>query len=196
MKIKQILLTVVSMFAVAGSAPAAGQPQLVIRDALGTVVGPVLRQANEACARYGLGDASLLWVAAPVPGTMVRLLLAENGPWDTKDLAPLLFESDDCSGAPLMTEPVEADAVRDAVIFDTRVYWPEGAGEKRVIRSKASLVRNPEDCRASLVAPQVCCSGLGTGASRLTAPAVSLPLVELHLSPPFRVEQDPGLTQN
>jgi hypothetical protein len=187
MKSFQIVVAVVWLLAGSGLAPAAGPARYVVRDAGGSTLGPVVRDATEANARYGLADASLVWLAMPVAGSNVRLLVGSDGPWDTKGITPLLFESDDCSGAPLMSQ-VDDAALRDAIVFDIRIYWPEGPGERHVIHSRASLVREPEECGAALTSPQVCCTPLAAGTIHVAAPAVSLPLVDLRLTPPLRVE--------
>jgi hypothetical protein len=158
----------------------AAPPELVVVDGTGTVIGPVVP---------GPAESPLLWVAHTIEGVPVKLLLGENGPWDTKTRQPLLYESSDCSGTATIDVPKEPDAVRDAVIFGTEVFWPAGEGSDRSIRSAAWLVRNAEDCTAALVGPTLCCTALPKAQVIRTAPATGIALASLRLNVPFRVEQ-------
>ena len=99
------------------------------------------------------------------------------------------YESDDCSGPALLDAPPEVDGYAAAVIFDTGVFWPAGLGASRVVRSKATLVQEPTDCTDMLVAPQLCCAAVAGGETRLTAPVTGVPIADLHLRIPFRLEQ-------
>jgi hypothetical protein len=74
------------------------------------------------------------------------------------------------------------------VIFDTELYWADGPGARRVVRSRASLVRSPEDCGDALVAPKVCCATLAHGETVLAAPVTGDSLASIGLRPPFRVD--------
>ena len=185
----KMMLAVLAVAVWTAPARAATTPTYVVRDALGSIVGPVV---GDASGLPGLSDDSLLWVSRPVAGTPLRLLVGENGPWDTKGLAPLLYESNDCSGTPLMETPATPTDARGALVFDTYVYWPEGPGAPHTIRSQATFVSTPDDCTAKIVAPRVCCSALGSASTRASAPVVSLPLANLQLSPPFRVDPTPA----
>ena len=158
----------------------AAQNELVVVDGTGAVIGPVVPGPDD--------NAQLLWVVHPIAGVPVKLLVSENGPWDTKTRQPLLYESTDCSGTATIDVPGDPQAARDAVIFATVVFWPEGVGTDRTIRSAAWLVRNPEDCTAALVADTVCCAALPKPQVLRTAPASGVALASLSLSTPFRVE--------
>lgn len=178
----------VLLAALASSPAKAGEPP-VLRDSAGEVVGTVIGKASDAEAAMGIVEETLVWVAHPMPGVPVRLLVGENGPWDTKGVEPLLYESDDCSGVPLVDTPAEADQVRPAVIFGTEVFWGESAGAPRVIRSRATLVRDPDDCAADSVAPQVCCTAVESGETRTVAPVTGAALTSFRLQPPFRLDE-------
>src|SRR5262245_2352066 len=91
----------------------------------------------------------------------ILLLVGDDALSEAKELVPLFYESDDCSGSALLDAPPEADGHAAAVIFDTGVFWPAGRGASRVIRSKGTLVRKSTDCTAVLVAPQLCCAAVG-----------------------------------
>lgn len=173
----------------ASPARATGDAPLVI-DSQGAVVGTVLGEASDPDANLGpvTEGEGLLWVAHPIPGADVRLLVGESGPWDTKGLEPLLYESEDCTGTPLLEAPADADGVRRAVVFATDVFWPDGPGASRVIHSRATLVRDQDDCAATPVAPQVCCTRLANGETRTVAPVTGVALASLRLSPPFRID--------
>lgn len=158
---------------------AASGPGLVVVDGAGTVIGPVVP---------GPVDGPLLWVVHPVGGVPVKLLVGENGPWDTKAREPLLYESTDCSGPALLDVPGDPDAVREAVIFATDVYWPRGEGSERTIRSAAWLVRDDEPCSAALVASHLCCAALPQPQRTTVAPAADTSVAGLRLSAPFHVE--------
>ena len=168
---------------------AADTAQLVVRDAAGEVVGTVVGRAVHGATTSGLSGEPMLWVARPIDGMPVLLLVGDHALSDTKDLVPLLYESDDCSGAALLDAPTEADGTVAAVIFDTGVFWPTGRGASRVIRSKATLVRESTDCTDVLVAPQLCCSAVEGGEKRFTASITGLQLADLHLRMPLRLEQ-------
>jgi hypothetical protein len=159
----------------------------VVRDQQGAVVGTVLGEALDAVA-LGLGPESLIWMAYPVGSAAVRLLVSETGPFDTKGLEPLLYESADCSGAALIEAPKEPTDVRATVVFATDVFWADGPGAERVIRSRARLVRDPSECDDTPVAQQVCCTSLPRGETRLAAEVTGASLASLRLQPPFHVD--------
>jgi len=131
----------------------------------------------------------MLWVARPIAGRSILLLVGDDALSDTKDLVPLFYESDDCSGSALLDAPPDADGNVAAVIFDTGVFWPTGRGASRVIRSKGTLVRESTDCTDVLVTPKLCCAAVEGGETRVTAPITGLQLADLHLRMPFRLEQ-------
>ncbi|HZP39979.1 MAG TPA: hypothetical protein VFD84_00545 [Candidatus Binatia bacterium] len=185
----RIFFAVAAAVALGGSRVSADGSPPVVRDALGETVGTYLGEATEVTSVYG-ASAPLVWVARPVPGTEVRLLVGEEGPWDTKSIEPLLYESEDCTGLPLLESPAKADEMRSAVIFGTDVFWPEQAGTGYVIRSAATLVRAASDCADTLVAAQVCCERLAKAETKLAAPVTGVSLASLRLSPPFRIDRD------
>jgi hypothetical protein len=188
MKITEILLATGALLLTMTTAIAAAPPRFVIRDANGVTVGPIVPEPPALSARFGDVNESLLWVVQAVGGTPVKVLVGENGPWDTKDLEPLLFESADCTGPALMDMPAHGGDARDAVVFETDVFWPDGGGTDRLIQSQALLVRDAADCDATLAGPDLCCSPLARGETRHTAPVTSATLASLRLSPPFHVE--------
>src|SRR5215813_9867532 len=93
------LLVALSLLALSAHATRGEESRPVVRDMSGAVIGMVLGPASADDASDPI-DEPLLWIAHPVPGADVRLLIGESGPWDTKGLEPLLYESDDCTGAP------------------------------------------------------------------------------------------------
>ena len=171
---------------------AADAPTMIVRDAAGEFVGIVLGQATDAAARYGLVDESMLWVATPIDGTSILLLVARNELWATKDLVPFLYESGDCSGPALLDAPPEANGVGAAVVFDTSVFWPAEPGASRVIRSRGTPVREPDACTDALVGPQLCCEAVKGGETHFTAHVTGLEVADLDFRMPLRIEQETG----
>ena len=179
----------VALLMTAHPAVAADTAGMVVRDAAGELVGTVVGRAVHAAATSGVAGEPMLWVARPIAGRSILLLVGDDALSDTKDLVPLFYESDDCSGSALLDAPPDADGNVAAVIFDTGVFWPTGRGASRVIRSKGTLVRESTDCTDVLVAPQLCCAAVEGGETRVTAPITGLQLADLHLRMPFRLEQ-------
>lgn len=168
---------------------AADTPALVVLDAAGEMVGTVVGQAVRTQSTSGASGDALLWIARPIDGISTLLLVGQSAFSDTKNLVPLLYEGDDCTGPALLDAPPGVDGYAAAVIFDTGVFWPAGFGVSRLVRSKATLVRDPKDCTDLLVSPQLCCAKLAGGETRLTAPVTGVPMADLHLRIPFRLEQ-------
>ena len=174
-----------ALLAVSGSFASradAAAPELVVVGGDGAIVGPVV------AGPMATGDDHLLWVVHPVGAASVKLLIGENGPWDTKARQPLFYESADCSGTATIDVPSEAGAPRDAVVFDTYVYWPEGPGRDRTVRAAGWLLRDGSECGATLVGENLCCAPLPEAQVLRTAPASGVTLASLRLSAPFRVE--------
>jgi hypothetical protein len=189
MRSTRTLVAMVTLLMAAHPTVAADTAGVVVRDAAGEVVGTVVGRAVHAAASSGLSGETMLWVARPIAGMPILLLVGDDALSDTKDLVPLFYESDDCSGSALLDAPAEVDGHAAAVIFDTGVFWPTGRGASRVIRSKGTLVRESTDCTDVLVAPQLCCAAVEGGETRFTAPITGLQLADLHLRMPFRLEQ-------
>jgi hypothetical protein len=189
MRSTRTLVAMVTLLMAAHPTVAADTAGVVVRDAAGEVVGTVVGRAVHAAASSGLSGETMLWVARSIAGMPILLLVGDDALSDTKDLVPLFYESDDCSGSALLDAPAEVDGHAAAVIFDTGVFWPTGRGASRVIRSKGTLVRESTDCTDVLVAPQLCCAAVEGGETRFTAPITGLQLADLHLRMPFRLEQ-------
>jgi hypothetical protein len=181
-------MAIVALLMTARPTVAADTAGVVVRDAAGEVVGTVVGRAVHAGATSGVSGETMLWVARPIAGMSILLLVGDDALSDTKDLVPLFYESDDCSGSPLLDAPPDTDGNVAAVIFDTGVFWPTGRGASRVIRSKGTLVRESTDCTDVLVAPQLCCAAVEGGETRFTASITGLQLADLHLRMPFRLE--------
>lgn len=158
-----------------------------VRDARGALIGTVLTGEPDPSARAGAFQESLVWVAGAIDGVPVRLLVGESGPWDTKDLEPLRYESDDCTGAGLLAAGSDADAPRRALTFDTMVFWAQGTGESREVRSIGWPLRDDEPCTAEPVSARFCCARLVRPATVRVAPVDVVDLASLGFSPPFRV---------
>jgi len=170
-------------------------PQWVVRDLQGGLVGPVLSRGTGQTGPERLSDDSPLWVARRIPGNWIRLRVSENAVWATRHQVPFLYETSDCSGPALLEAPRRKSEVLATVVFDTNVYWPAGPGESRVIRSKGILVRDPAECQDALVESTLCCSTLGDEETRLAAEVAGAALADLHLRPPFRLEQVVGASK-
>jgi hypothetical protein len=192
MRTFRVLLAMLTFLVAARLTAAADPPRVVVRDAGGELVGIVLGQAADTAARYGLVDEAMLWVATPIDGTSILLLVGRNELWATKDLVPFLYESGDCSGPALLDAPPEADGVGAALVFDTSVFWPAGPGASRVIRSRGTPVLEPAACTDALVGPQLCCATVKGGETHFTAQVTGLEVAKLHLRMPLRIEQETG----
>jgi len=160
---------------------AAQGPQLVVVDGAGAVVGPVVPGPEDG--------GTLVTVVHAINDVPVKLLVGDNGPWDTKTRQPLFYESTDCTGTALIDVPSDPAAPRDGVIFATEVYFPEGPGDQHTIRSAAWLVRNDDECTAANVGNNLCCAALPKAQTLTAAPASATALATLRLSVPFHVEQ-------
>jgi len=189
MRSTRTLVAMIALLIAAHPTVAADTAGMVVRDAAGELVGAVVGQAARAAATSGVSGEPMLWVARPIAGMSILLLVGNDALSDTKDLVPLFYESDDCSGSALLDAPPDAEGNVAAVIFDTGVFWPTGPGASRVIRSKGTLVRESTDCTDVLVAPQLCCAAVAGGETRFTASITGLLLTDLHLRMPFRLEQ-------
>src|SRR5262245_11285032 len=187
MRSARTLVAMVALLMAAHPTVAADTAGVVVRDGAGELVGPVVGRAVHA-ATSGVSGEPMLWVARPIAGMSILLLVGDDALSDTKDLVPLFYESGDCSGSALLDARPDADGNVAAVIFDTDVFWPTGRGASRVIRSKGTLVRGATDCTDVLVAPQLCCAAVEGGETRFTASITGLQLADLHLRVPFRLE--------
>src|SRR5262245_32451856 len=163
MRSSRTLLAMVTLLMAAHPTVAADVAGLVVRDAAGELVGTVVGPAVQAATTSRLSGEPMLWVARPIAETSILLLVGDHALSDTKDLVPLFYESDDCSGSALLDAPPDADGNAAAVIFDTGVFWPRGRGASRVIRSKGTLVRESRGCADVVVAPQLGCAAGGGG---------------------------------
>src|SRR5262245_14102611 len=181
MRSTRTLVAMVALLMAAHPTVAADTAGVVVRDAAGEVVGTVVGRAVHGGATSGVSGEPMLWVARPIAGMSVLLLVGDDALADTKDLVPLFYESDDCSGSALLDARPYANGNVAAVIFDTGVFWPTGHGASRVIRSKGTLVRGSTDCTDVLVAPQLCCAAVEGGETRFTASITGLQLTDLHL---------------
>jgi hypothetical protein len=158
-----------------------------VYDGRGTFVGTVLPDASDPSAHYGLEDGALLWVAHPIDGVSVRLLVGEEGPWDTKDLEPLRYESEDCTGSGLLAASTAPDEARPALTFDTMVFLPAGAARPLVVRSVGWPQRAGAACRAQQVSAQFCCARLARPETVSATPVAVVDLASLEFTAPFRV---------
>jgi len=166
---------------------AAAAPAADVYDGRGTLIGSVLPDAADPSAGFGLSDGSLLWIASPVDGVSVRLLVDESGPWDTRDLEPLRYESADCTGTAVLAAPRDAKDPQPAVVFDTMVFLPAGTVQPHVVRSTGWPLRDGAACSAEQVSPHFCCARLARPETVNASPVVAIDLTSLALSPPLRV---------
>src|SRR5262245_44782096 len=151
----------------------ADEPAMVVRDANGKLVGTVLAQTAELAATQGLTDRFPLWVARKIPGSWIFLPVTKGAVRTTKDLTPFLYENDTCTGPPLLDAPRTDDEVRATVLFDTQVYWSEGAGSERIIRSRGFLTANPEQCNGTVYDGNLCCTMNSKAETRFAAETTS-----------------------
>jgi hypothetical protein len=158
-----------------------------VYDGRGTLVGTVLPDASDPSARYGLDAGELIWVAHTVDGVPVRMLVGPDGPWDTKDLEPLRYASEDCTGNGLLAAATAPDEPRPALTFDTMVFLPAGAARPLVVRSVGWPQRAGAACSAEQVSPLFCCARLARPETVSATPVAVVDLASLELSPPFRV---------
>ena len=128
MRSTRTVVAMVALLMTAHPAVAADTAGMVVRDAAGELVGTVVGRAVHAAATSGVAGEPMLWVARPIAGRSILLLVGDDALSDTKDLVPLFYESDDCSGSALLDAPPDADGNVAAVIFDTGVFWPTGRG--------------------------------------------------------------------
>ena len=185
-------LFIVLLFVLAPVGSATEQPTMIVRDADGHLVGTVLAQTIDLAVREGLTDRAPLWVARKIGGAWIFILVGKNAVWATKDVSPLLYLNDDCSGTPLLETARTRDEVRSTVVFDTQVYWPSGPGAERVIRSRGTLTKDPAQCDGRMVTGELCCTTYVADETRFTAEAVEVALADLNLHPPFRLETLPA----
>ena len=169
------------------SAPGVRAADETVYDRAGAVVGIVLPSSADPSPRYGLSADSLLWMLLPIQGVPVRFLIGENGPWDTKDLEPLRYESEDCTGSALLAASDDQNEPRHAMIFDTMVFWATAAAGDHVVRSVGWPLRDGDACTAEQVSPTFCCRRLQKPETARTAPVEVTDLASLRLSPPFRL---------
>lgn len=168
-------------------APHARASDDTVYDRAGSVVGTVLPNAADPSEVYGLTPDSLLWILLPIEGVPVRLLIGENGPWDTKDLEPLRYESADCTGNALLAASDDKNGPRHAMVFDTMIFWATDAADNHTVHSIGWPLRDGEDCSAERVSPTFCCERLQKPETLRASPVAGTDLASLRLSPPFRI---------
>src|SRR5262245_21134045 len=168
---------------------AADTAELVVRDAADEVVGTVVGRAVHAATTSGLAGETMLWVARPIAGMSILLLVGDDALSETKELVPLFYESDDCSGSALLDAPPEADGMRRQS-SSTRA----SSGRPDAERAVSSGPREPSS--GSRQTAPLCWSRRSSaarqwegGETRVTAPITGLQLADLHLRIPFRLEQ-------
>lgn len=188
---RSIVLAPLLATAVASFAGAADDPPMVVRDADGNLVGTVLAQTVQLSTTLGLTDRFPLWVAQGGPGSWTFLIVGKNAVFTTKSLTPLLYESDYCSGSPLLAAPRTRDEVRQTVIFDTRIYLPVGPGSERTIRSQGVLLDDATKCEGVMRDATLCCTVVSQEEKRYASEASSVALATLNLRPPFHLEPAP-----
>jgi hypothetical protein len=179
----------VVLFAALPVAAAAQTAPWVVRDVDGTLVGSVLQPPGGAVVADGFETDSPLRVARRIPGKWIQLLMTRNAVRGTKDSVPFLYEDSDCRGPAFLEAPRKSSKVHATVVFDTSVFWPTGPVESRVIRAKGVYVRDPGQCSAMLVEPDLCCTVVEADEARFVAEVDGAALAQLQLRPPFRIEQ-------
>jgi hypothetical protein len=190
MRDKKMMLAV--LFVALPVAATAQTARWIVRSADSTVVGPVLGLAGDPVVSTSFSRNFPVWVARRIPGEWIQLLVSRNAVWATNDRVPFLYEDYDCSGPALLQAPQNTNEVRATVVFDTRVFWPKGPGESRVIRAKGVRVRDTDQCNATLVEPDLCCVALETEQTRFAAEVSSTDVAKLELRAPFRLEPVAG----
>lgn len=153
--------------------------ELVMVDGKGTTMGPVTLDPD---------DAAFYSVTYTVGDMPVKLLFSDNNPSDTSTRVPLFYESADCSGTAMLGLSADKTAPRDAVIFATSVYWPQGMGRDLTVKSAGWMTRDGQECSAVAINKNFCCAPLPKPESLRGAPAAGVDLTSLHLTSPFRVE--------
>jgi|SRR5262245_5619703 len=162
---------------VAVASDALDTPRLFVRDPAGTVSAPLVQLPFDGEP----DDPSLVWAVFLLKGALARFLVGDSGLRDTNHLQPLLYEGSGCGGVPLIAAPSEP-GILDPVVFASTVYWPEGLGTRRMVRSEGWLVREPDQCDATLLPGNVCCVNLRTPQAQVAAPAAAIVLTSLGLS--------------
>jgi hypothetical protein len=185
---RELRLLLVVLFVALPLAAAAQEPQWVVRDREGALVGPVLSPGTRQTGSVELGDHPPLWVARRIPGKWIQLLVSRDAVWATRDRVPFLFEDYDCRGPAFLEMPSSPKQARPAVVFDTEVFWPRGPAENRLIRAKGVLLADQQRCGDTLVEPNLCCTMLESEDTRSVAEVSRAALANLQLRPPFRLE--------
>lgn len=166
-------------------------PGFVVRDVNGSFVG----------AGVSIFDSGLTHILREIGGTPVRFSVVAGGLKQTA--LRLYYESNDCTGQVLLTNPQGGDFVgvgqvdcgdvpgADSVCASVgTVYYPSGPATSLLAPlSQASRTRPPVACATAggLVLPnEMCCMPDSTNAT--FAAATSLDLATLGLTAPFHIE--------
>jgi hypothetical protein len=174
-----VLLLLAFWSAVAVASDALETPRLFTRGPTGTLIAPLAQLPFDDASS---DDPSLVWVVLPIRAAPVRFLVGATGVRDTNHLQPLLYESRDCGGAPLIAAPSEPGGILDPIVLAGTVYWSEGVGTPRTVRSEGWLVLDPDQCEATLLPGDLCCVNLRTPDARVATPAAAIGLTSLELT--------------
>lgn len=168
---------------------------LVVRDASGAVIGPLVGGATNGTV-WAAHTTGLLTVALPVNESG----FVENPYLTSPDLsnvfaASFVYENANCSGTSWLsaTNPVvggmgpsELLLPRVRVLGSTG-YYPTGPTSTRAIQSQWFLVSDASNCPGTFSPPSTCCYNLGSPAMWATSAVGTLDLPSLGFVPPFSV---------
>lgn len=147
----------------------------VVRDSNGSTVGLLTSP--------GLGAPTIV---RKIGAEIFSFVVDENG---FKRNFFAKFESGDCTGQALLDWDANA-LVRPTRVLDSAAYYPATAPAIYTVRSYRAAGSSPGFCSASLgtfLPPDLCCISAALG-DALLAPAATIDLSTLGLTPPFSVE--------
>jgi hypothetical protein len=146
---------------------------VVVRDATGALVGPVVDVGPRVLLRVG---GSLLIVTVDASG------------FPDGTFFSLTFESIDCTGQPLLPEPA-ASLVATPMVRGGVMYYPTGVPTNHPFGSSLSTPLTPGMCFGGTLQPGgLCCFPAPVATTSPAVPAAQIPVGSLGFSAPFSIE--------